>query len=215
MGCDAPYGRVIDPWTSPKVNSAITSGTVAWKPTTSALRAGGTESVLGCVVKAPSTLGTFLRSFRRVNPTPGPKLARLATYSYHPCISDRAGDTLDLEADHRRHAEIEDAIRDPASSAGQVLKYGVGLNHLPSGRFPDQMATGTFRTDLVLTDPEVSGVMVDAVRDLELSDFEVSNGVATAIQVSSGGVYVITVEPTTLGQPVTVSLPANRVTGVG
>ena len=38
------------------------------------------------------------------------------------------GDTLDLEADHRRHAEIENAIRD--------LKYGVGLNHLPSGRFP-------------------------------------------------------------------------------
>ena len=37
------------------------------------------------------------------------------------------GQTLDLEADHRRHAEIENAIRD--------LKYGVGLNHLPSGRF--------------------------------------------------------------------------------
>ncbi len=29
-----------------------------------ALRAGGTEQALGCVVKAPSTLGTFLRSFR-------------------------------------------------------------------------------------------------------------------------------------------------------
>ena len=29
-----------------------------------ALRAGGTERVLGCKVKAPSTLGTFLRSFR-------------------------------------------------------------------------------------------------------------------------------------------------------
>ena len=28
------------------------------------LRAGGTASVLGCTVKAPSTLGTFLRSFR-------------------------------------------------------------------------------------------------------------------------------------------------------
>ena len=34
---------------------------------------------------------------------------------------------LELEADHRRHAEVENAIRD--------LKYGVGLNHLPSGRF--------------------------------------------------------------------------------
>ena len=28
------------------------------------LRTGGTASVMGCVVKAPSTLGTFLRSFR-------------------------------------------------------------------------------------------------------------------------------------------------------
>ena len=31
-----------------------------------ALRAGGTARVLGCVVKAPSTLGTFLRSFSTV-----------------------------------------------------------------------------------------------------------------------------------------------------
>ena len=29
-----------------------------------ALRSGGTARVLGCTVKAPSTLGTFLRSFR-------------------------------------------------------------------------------------------------------------------------------------------------------
>ena len=64
---------------------------------------------------------------RRVKPTPGSQLALFATYSYHAFITDRDGDTLDLEADHRRHAEIENAIRD--------LKYGVGLNHLPSGRF--------------------------------------------------------------------------------
>ena len=65
---------------------------------------------------------------RRVRPTPGSQLALFANYSYHAFITDRVGDTLDLEADHRRHAEIENAIRD--------LKYGVGLNHLPSGRFP-------------------------------------------------------------------------------
>ena len=64
---------------------------------------------------------------RRVKPTPGSQLALFATYSYHAFISDRAGELLELEADHRRHAEIENAIRD--------LKYGVGLNHLPSGRF--------------------------------------------------------------------------------
>ena len=72
---------------------------------------------------------------RRVKPTPGSQLALFAIYSYHAFITDRDGDTLALEADHRRHAEIENAIRDPASSAGQALKYGVGLNHLPSGRF--------------------------------------------------------------------------------
>ena len=66
-------------------------------------------------------------SVRRVQPTPGSQLALFASYRYHGCITDRDGDTLELEADHRRHAEIENAIRD--------LKYGVGLNHLPSGRF--------------------------------------------------------------------------------
>ena len=64
---------------------------------------------------------------RRVKPTHGSQLAIFATYSYHGFITDRYGETLELEADHRRHAEIENAIRD--------LKYGVGLNHLPSGRF--------------------------------------------------------------------------------
>ncbi len=64
---------------------------------------------------------------RRVKPTPNSQLALLADYSYHGFITDRDGDTLELEADHRRHAEVENAIRD--------LKYGVGLNHLPSGRF--------------------------------------------------------------------------------
>ena len=64
---------------------------------------------------------------RRVQPTSGSRLALFASYSYHGCITDREGETLELEADHRRHAEIENAIRD--------LKYGVGLNHLPSGRF--------------------------------------------------------------------------------
>ena len=64
---------------------------------------------------------------RRVKPTPGSQLALFANYSYHACITNREGGTLELEAGHRRHAEIENAIRD--------LKYGVGLNHLPSGRF--------------------------------------------------------------------------------
>jgi hypothetical protein len=64
---------------------------------------------------------------RRVRPTPGSQLALFCDYDYHGFVTDRDGDTLWLEADHRRHAEVENVIRD--------LKHGVGLNHLPSGRF--------------------------------------------------------------------------------
>ena len=79
---------------------------------------------------------------RRVKPTPGSQLAFLANYSYHAFITHRDGDTLDLEADQRRHAEIENAIRD--------LKYGVGLNHLPSGRFPANAAWLAYRSSPTL-----------------------------------------------------------------
>jgi hypothetical protein len=64
---------------------------------------------------------------RRTRPTPGSQLALLVPYSYHAFITDQVDDKVFLDADHRRHAVVENAIRD--------LKYGVGLNHLPSGRF--------------------------------------------------------------------------------
>ena len=75
---------------------------------------------------------------RRVKPTPGSQLALFAKYSYHGFITDRDGELLEPEADHRRHAEIENAIRD--------LKDGVGLNHLPSGRFAANGAWLAVRT---------------------------------------------------------------------
>jgi hypothetical protein len=64
---------------------------------------------------------------RRVRLTPGSQLALFCDYDYYGFVTDRDGDTLWLEADHRCHAEVENVIRD--------LKYGVGLSHLPSGRF--------------------------------------------------------------------------------
>ncbi len=68
---------------------------------------------------------------RRVKPTPGSPLALLANYSYHAFITDRKGEMISLEADHRRHADrqaaVENAIKD--------LKYGVGRNHMPAGSF--------------------------------------------------------------------------------
>ncbi len=63
---------------------------------------------------------------RRVRPTPGSQLALDVVFDYHPFLTDRDGDMLELEADHRRHAVVELAIRD--------LKAG-GLAHVPSGKF--------------------------------------------------------------------------------
>jgi hypothetical protein len=49
------------------------------------------------------------------------------TWRYHAFVTNRPGTTTWLDADHRRHAVCELAIRD--------LKAGAGLAHLPSGRF--------------------------------------------------------------------------------
>src|SRR6266508_2383867 len=57
----------------------------------------------------------------------GPQAELWPDWRYHAFVSDRVGEALDLDADHRRHAVIELAIRD--------LKEGSGLNHAPSGRF--------------------------------------------------------------------------------
>ena len=55
---------------------------------------------------------------RQMKPTHGSQLALFVNYSYHGFITDREGDTLELEADHRRHAEIENAIRDSSTASG-------------------------------------------------------------------------------------------------
>jgi hypothetical protein len=56
-----------------------------------------------------------------------PRPALFPTYRYHAFITDRDGDAVALDADHRRHAVVELAIRD--------LKEGSGLEHCPSGDF--------------------------------------------------------------------------------
>src|SRR6266508_2944299 len=48
-------------------------------------------------------------------------------WRYHAFVTDRVGPAVWLDADHRRHAVVELAIRD--------LKAGVGLRHCPSGKF--------------------------------------------------------------------------------
>ena len=56
-----------------------------------------------------------------------PRPALFPTYRYHAFITDRDGEAIFLDADHRRHAVVELAIRD--------LKEGSGLEHCPSGDF--------------------------------------------------------------------------------
>jgi Transposase DDE domain group 1 len=71
---------------------------------------------------------TYRLIVRRVAPTPGSQLwLRGLEYSYCAFLTDREGEMLELEADHRQHAVVENAIRD--------LKYGLALNHMPSGKF--------------------------------------------------------------------------------
>jgi hypothetical protein len=57
----------------------------------------------------------------------GPQAELWPDWRHHAFVTDRTGEAADLDADHRRHAMIELAIRD--------LKEGAGLNHCPSGRF--------------------------------------------------------------------------------
>jgi hypothetical protein len=57
----------------------------------------------------------------------GEQAQLFATWRYHAFVTDRLGTAVELDADHRRHAVCELAIRD--------LKAGAGLAHLPSGVF--------------------------------------------------------------------------------
>ena len=47
---------------------------------------------------------------RRVRPIPGRRLALFTTWDYHAFVTDRQVDMLEIEADHRRHAVVEQSI---------------------------------------------------------------------------------------------------------
>jgi hypothetical protein len=63
---------------------------------------------------------------RRVRPTPGSQLALFTNWDYHAFVTDRTLPLAEVEADHRRHAIVEQTIAELKSA---------GLAHLPSGRF--------------------------------------------------------------------------------
>ncbi len=63
---------------------------------------------------------------RRVRPTPGSQLALFTAWDYHAFVTDRDLLLAEAEADHRRHAVVEQSIAELKSA---------GLAHLPSGNF--------------------------------------------------------------------------------
>jgi hypothetical protein len=66
---------------------------------------------------------------RRVRPTPGSQLALFTSWDYHAFVTDRDLPLPEVEADHRRHAVVEQTIAELKSA---------GLAHLPSGKFMGQ-----------------------------------------------------------------------------
>ena len=106
------------------------------------------------------------------------------------------------------HAPVGDAV---------ALNANLGGVFLPDSfdSYANGVATGPFRMDLEFVNPVSSPLATEAVRGLEVQDFAVGNGTVNGIAIDGAGVYVITVTPATLGQPVTISLPANKVQGVG
>jgi hypothetical protein len=75
---------------------------------------------------AETTLGSDRLIVRRTRRT-GPQATLWPDWRYHAFVTDRQGDAVSMDADHRRHAVWELAIRD--------LKHGAGLRHCPSGSF--------------------------------------------------------------------------------
>jgi hypothetical protein len=83
---------------------------------------GGTAQV------AETTWDRWRLIVRRTRIEDDPNLPVLfAGWRHHAFVTNRTGDAVTLDAEHRAHAVVELAIRD--------LKHGAGLNHCPSATF--------------------------------------------------------------------------------
>ena len=101
-----------------------------WLSTPETSGADVAETTYTCFAGTPQAKQVRL-VVRRVRPTPGSQLALFTTWDYHAFVTDRPGELVDVEADHRRHAVVEQTIAELKSA---------GLAHLPSGRFPANAA---------------------------------------------------------------------------
>jgi hypothetical protein len=115
----------------PKVRAAIQAiPETAWAPipywlsTPEVSGADIAECTYTCFTGAQAM--TVRLVVRRVRPTPGSQLALFTAFDYHAFVTDRELPLAEVEADHRRHAVIEQTIAELKSA---------GLAHLPSGRF--------------------------------------------------------------------------------
>ena len=114
------------------------------------------------------------------------------------------------------------AFESPELEAQAPNSNATGLIPQISGGFlPDtvelvDVPTGAFWFDLNFrdSDPVASVLMVEPVRGLEAADLVVTNATAT-VELSTHDGYKVTLTPMTLGEDVTVQLPANKVKGVG
>ncbi|MYK88220.1 MAG: fibronectin type III domain-containing protein, partial [Acidobacteria bacterium] len=104
----------------------------------------------------------------------------------------------------------------PNSDTNELRSRLSGAIDEDTGRSID-VAEGPFVMQLEFTDPYVYLALPEIVLDLATTDFDVTNATVTGVENWGGdsGVYRVNVTPTTLGEPVTIGLPANRVKGVG
>jgi hypothetical protein len=73
---------------------------------------------------------------RRVRPRPASRLALFSTFDYHAFVTDRPGDMLEIEADHRRHAIVEQSIAELKSSGSRICPPDDSWPTLPGSPWP-------------------------------------------------------------------------------
>ena len=73
---------------------------------------------------------------RRVRPTPGTQLALFTTWDYHAFVTNRPGDVLLVEADHRRHAVVEQRIASSRAPDSRICRLGSSWPTPPGSRWP-------------------------------------------------------------------------------
>ena len=125
---------------------------------------------------------------RRVKPTPGSQLALFATYSYHGFITDRDGEPLTLEADHRRPQKRLQTAANPPSTRirARTIAFVISSHPLPVFSRPQSVSIGGFGIRLSNHySGDVRGDAAEVVSPLSYSQLSIDDGVAPGLVVST------------------------------